>query len=258
MFLSHLKLTLCTVAVLGVSLFAVSGSAQADKHLNGHAKIAGKGDGKHHLATTKHGHQAHANVKGGKVHGIHASHKGKNLHTKKFKTNRKLHALADMENGGQFAMDDTGAEVIKVTTAGEPRVVKRQPVMVVKLVATPWNIDGRGGVAFRADGIVPVPADPAMNRAPTDAEHRGPIAERLSSIESEQGERAAVGIEVVGGAEQSPESEPLLGCEMNGHDGSPHGEGSPGRAERARPAISSNTLDAFRMGAKTCGKKGSG
>jgi hypothetical protein len=58
------------------------------------------------------------------------------------------------------AMDDTGAEVIKVTTAGEPRVVKRQPVTVARLVATPWNIDGRGGVAFRADGITPVPAIP--------------------------------------------------------------------------------------------------
>jgi hypothetical protein len=61
------------------------------------------------------------------------------------------------------AMDDTGAEVIKVTTAGEPRVAKRQLVTVVKLVATPWNIDGRGGVAFRADSITPVPitASPA-------------------------------------------------------------------------------------------------
>ncbi len=55
------------------------------------------------------------------------------------------------------AMDDTGAEVIKVTTAGEPRVIKRQLVTVVKLVATPWNIDGRGGVAFRADSVTPVP-----------------------------------------------------------------------------------------------------
>src|SRR5947209_20167871 len=55
------------------------------------------------------------------------------------------------------AMDETGAEVIKVTTAGQPRAAKRQPVMVVKLVATPWTIDGRGGVAFRADAIVPVP-----------------------------------------------------------------------------------------------------
>jgi hypothetical protein len=43
-----------------------------------------------------------------------------------------------------------------VTTAGEPKVAKRQLVMVVKLVATPWIIDGRGGVAFRADRIVPV------------------------------------------------------------------------------------------------------
>ncbi len=63
------------------------------------------------------------------------------------------------------AMDDTGAEVIKVTTAGQPTVVKRQLVTVVKLVATPWNIDGRGGVAFRADAITPVPT--AAPPAPT-------------------------------------------------------------------------------------------
>ncbi|MGH3778648.1 MAG: hypothetical protein ACRDRR_23395 [Pseudonocardiaceae bacterium] len=68
------------------------------------------------------------------------------------------------------AMDDTGAEVIKVTTAGEPRAAKRQLVTVVKLVATPWNIDGRGGVAFRAGSITPVPiaassAPPAGSRA---------------------------------------------------------------------------------------------
>jgi hypothetical protein len=59
------------------------------------------------------------------------------------------------------AMDETGAEVIKVTTAGQPRVAKRQLVTVTKLVATPWNIDGRGGVAFRAEAIVPVPTTPA-------------------------------------------------------------------------------------------------
>ena len=59
------------------------------------------------------------------------------------------------------AMDQTGAEVIKVTTAGEPKVVKRQLVTVVKLVATPWSIDGRGGVAFRADAIIPVPTTAA-------------------------------------------------------------------------------------------------
>jgi hypothetical protein len=59
------------------------------------------------------------------------------------------------------AMDETGAEVIKVTTAGQPRVAKRQLVTVTKLVATPWTIDGRGGVAFRADSIAPVPTTPA-------------------------------------------------------------------------------------------------
>jgi hypothetical protein len=65
-------------------------------------------------------------------------------------------------------MDDTGAEVIKVTTDEESRVPKRQLVTVIKLVATPWNIDGRGGVAFRADAIAPVPtasASPARASA---------------------------------------------------------------------------------------------
>jgi hypothetical protein len=74
---------------------------------------------------------------------------------------------ADRETGAPLhvtelvAMDNTGAEVIKVTTAGEPKVTKRQLVTVVKLVATPWNIDGRGGVAFRADAIVPAQTTPA-------------------------------------------------------------------------------------------------
>lgn len=72
------------------------------------------------------------------------------------------------------AMDDTGAEVIRVTTAGQPRVTKRQPVTVVKLVATPWTIDGRGGVAFRADAIVPVPTTPSTTaRATTSAGSAG-------------------------------------------------------------------------------------
>lgn len=72
---------------------------------------------------------------------------------------------ADRDSGAPLyvtelvAMDDTGAEVIKVTTAGQPRVTTRQLVTVVKLVATPWNIDGRGGVAFRAESITPAPLD---------------------------------------------------------------------------------------------------
>ena len=67
------------------------------------------------------------------------------------------------------AMDETGAEVIKVTTSGEPRVVKRQPVTVVRLVTTPWTIDGRGGVAFRAEAIVPLLAPAGSAKAASGA-----------------------------------------------------------------------------------------
>ena len=52
-------------------------------------------------------------------------------------------------------IDETGAEVIKATTAGEPKVAVRQPVYVTGLVATPWTVDGRSGVAFRAESILP-------------------------------------------------------------------------------------------------------
>jgi hypothetical protein len=54
------------------------------------------------------------------------------------------------------AMDDSGAEVIRVTTAGNaPEVTLRQLVQVVGLIAVPWAIDGRSGVAFRADTVTP-------------------------------------------------------------------------------------------------------
>jgi hypothetical protein len=62
------------------------------------------------------------------------------------------------------AMDDTGADVIKVTTAGAPKVANRQAVTVRGLVANPWVVDGRGGVAFRAESITPVSA-PANAKA---------------------------------------------------------------------------------------------
>ncbi len=53
------------------------------------------------------------------------------------------------------AMDDTGAEVIKVTTPGVPKIGKRQLVAVSGLIALPWTVDGRSGVAFRAESISP-------------------------------------------------------------------------------------------------------
>jgi hypothetical protein len=55
------------------------------------------------------------------------------------------------------AMDDAGAEVIKVTTAGEPEVCKRQLVTVVNLVATPWEHRRarRCGLSGRLDRLRP-------------------------------------------------------------------------------------------------------
>src|SRR5436309_2493710 len=50
----------------------------------------------------------------------------------------------------------SAAEVLKVTTAGAPRVAKRQAVAVRGLVANPWNVDSRGAVGFRADSIAQV------------------------------------------------------------------------------------------------------
>ncbi len=54
------------------------------------------------------------------------------------------------------AMDETGAEVVRVTTAGAPKIATGQWVTVIGLVATPWQMDGRSGVAFRAQAINPV------------------------------------------------------------------------------------------------------
>jgi hypothetical protein len=73
------------------------------------------------------------------------------------------------------AMDDAGAEVIKVTTPGVPPVVKRQPVAVRRLVANPWNVDGRGGVAYRALSITPLTTPPDGTTA-TPAAAPGTVA----------------------------------------------------------------------------------
>ncbi|MFV8230236.1 hypothetical protein [Mycolicibacterium fortuitum] len=52
-----------------------------------------------------------------------------------------------------MALDVSGAEVIAVTVAGDPGVSVAQPVQVDGLIASPWNQDGRSGVAYRADAI---------------------------------------------------------------------------------------------------------
>jgi hypothetical protein len=55
------------------------------------------------------------------------------------------------------ALDDGGAEVLMLTTAGEkPKVTVRERVIPVGLEAIPWNTNGRHGVAYRASELKPV------------------------------------------------------------------------------------------------------
>jgi hypothetical protein len=56
-----------------------------------------------------------------------------------------------------FVLDETGGEVISVTTAGEkPSVDVGQLVTVEQLEAIPWATNGRNGVAFRAVSLKPL------------------------------------------------------------------------------------------------------
>ncbi|GIJ44524.1 hypothetical protein Val02_14100 [Virgisporangium aliadipatigenens] len=62
-----------------------------------------------------------------------------------------------------FVLDETGGEVIAITTAGEkPSVKVGQLVTVQQLEAIPWATNGRNGVAFRA--IELKPAGPASSK----------------------------------------------------------------------------------------------
>jgi hypothetical protein len=56
-----------------------------------------------------------------------------------------------------FVLDETGGEVISVTTAGEkPSATVGQLVAVEQLEAIPWATNGRNGVAFRAISLKPI------------------------------------------------------------------------------------------------------
>lgn len=62
--------------------------------------------------------------------------------------------------------DDGDAQVWKVKVVGEPKgLVKAQPVKVTGLVMTEWAIDGKQGLAFRAESIAPLVAVPAGKAA---------------------------------------------------------------------------------------------
>ena len=60
---------------------------------------------------------------------------------------------------GLCLMAGTTAEVVTVSVAGEPTGVQNgMPVQVKDLYATPWENEGRHGIAFRAAEIKPLTA----------------------------------------------------------------------------------------------------
>jgi hypothetical protein len=60
------------------------------------------------------------------------------------------------------ALDDTGGEIINVTTVGEiPSVEVGQFVAVEALEAKAWATNGRNGTAFRAVSLKPLTSTPA-------------------------------------------------------------------------------------------------
>ncbi|WP_329312190.1 SCO3933 family regulatory protein [Streptomyces sp. NBC_01262] len=60
---------------------------------------------------------------------------------------------------GLCLMAGSSADVVNVSVPGEPNgVLLGMPVQVRDLVATPWENDGRHGIAFRATEIRPLTA----------------------------------------------------------------------------------------------------
>lgn len=58
------------------------------------------------------------------------------------------------------AISDSGAEVIAIKLPGNPTVRIGDPVTVNGLVAIPWAMGNRNGIAFRATSV-----EPATNRS---------------------------------------------------------------------------------------------
>jgi hypothetical protein len=63
-------------------------------------------------------------------------------------------------------LGDGSADVMTVKVAGEPRGIGQGvPVKVTGLVATPWAMGDRSGIAFRAQRIEPVAAASPSQRS---------------------------------------------------------------------------------------------
>jgi len=79
-------------------------------------------------------------------------------------TGELLYAVDVIALGGE-----DGAEVWPIRVAGEPKGISQgQPVRVTGLSASPWEMDNRHGISFRAGAIDPVSA-PAKAAAASGA-----------------------------------------------------------------------------------------
>jgi hypothetical protein len=94
-----------------VAALVCTGQAGADRHRDGHRLIQNKlhQPGRHRLHRDRHGHEAHAHVAKGKVHGVTATHKGRALKVTKFKTAQRRHAMTDARGAGHLIMADAEA-----------------------------------------------------------------------------------------------------------------------------------------------------
>ncbi len=64
------------------------------------------------------------------------------------------------------ALAEGGADVLQVKVSGQPKGISQgAPVKVTGLVATPWSMNDRSGVSFRAAKVEPVSATASTSSA---------------------------------------------------------------------------------------------
>ena len=68
------------------------------------------------------------------------------------------------------ALDEDGAQIITVRVAGDPKVGQGAMLKLDGLVATPWSMGDRSGVAFRANRVEATGVAGGASRQPARAE----------------------------------------------------------------------------------------
>jgi hypothetical protein len=86
--------------------------------------------------------------------------------------------------------------------------------------------------------MMSVGRDPTVDRAATDTEPEGDLGDGTAAVEFEQTPSAAVGAQIVAGAQLTTEAKPLLGCQPHGVHGCPLGQDNHGEPKGSRMDIS--------------------